>query len=58
MFLVIVQRQQQYVTGHTSFWAVSSKTLDRLLKTLDDHMLLACETVSPANIRQRNEDVV
>jgi len=25
MFLVIVQKQQQYVMGHTSFWAVSSK---------------------------------
>ena len=24
--LVIVQKQQQYVTGHASFWAVSSKT--------------------------------
>jgi len=30
--LVIVQKQQQYVTGHASFWAVSSKTSDRLLK--------------------------
>jgi len=35
MFLVIVQKQQQYVTGHASFWAVSSKTSDRLLKTPD-----------------------
>ena len=26
MFLVIVQKQQQYVMGHASFWAVSSKT--------------------------------
>jgi len=32
MFLAIVQKQQQYVTGHASFWAVSSKTSDRLLK--------------------------
>ena len=32
MFLVIVQKQQQYMTGHASFWAVSFKTLDRLLK--------------------------
>ena len=39
MFLVIVQKQQQYVTGHTSFWAVSSTTSDRLLKRPDDHML-------------------
>jgi len=39
MFLVIVQKQQQYVTGHASFWAVSSKTSDRLLKRPDDHML-------------------
>ena len=30
MFLVIVQKQQQYVTGHASFWAVSSKTSDWL----------------------------
>ena len=58
MFLVIVQKQQQYMTGHTSFWAVSSKTWDRLLKRPDDHMLKAGETVSPADGRQRNEDVV
>jgi len=31
MFLVIVLKQQQYVKGHTSVWAVSSKTSDRLL---------------------------
>jgi len=31
MFLVIVQKQQQYMTGHASYWAVSSKTSDRLL---------------------------
>ena len=29
MFLVIVQKQLQYVTGHAYFWAVSSKTSDR-----------------------------
>ena len=58
MFLVIVQKQQQYMTGHASFWAVSSKTLDRLLKRPDDHMLQAGETVSPADGRHRNEDVV
>ena len=46
------------MTGHASFWAVSSKTLDRLLKRPDDHMLQAGETVSPADGRQRNEDVV
>jgi len=57
MFLVIVQKQQQYVTGHTSFWAMSSKTSDRLLKRPDYHMLWAGETVSPADGRQRNEDV-
>ena len=28
MFLVIVEKQQQYVTGHASFWAVSSKTVE------------------------------
>ena len=39
MFLVIVQKQQQYMTGHASFWAVSSKTSDWLLKRRDDHML-------------------
>ena len=39
MFLVIVQKQQQYVTGHASYWAVSCKTSDRLLKRPDDHML-------------------
>ena len=39
MFLVIVQKQQQYVTGHANFWAVSSKTSDRLLKRPDDRML-------------------
>ena len=39
MFLVIVQKQQQYVSGHASFWAVSSKTSDRLLKRPDNHML-------------------
>ena len=37
MFFVIVQKQQQYMTGHASFWAVSSKTSDRLLKRPDDH---------------------
>jgi len=36
---VIVQKQQQYVMDHASFWAVSSKTSDRLLKWPDDHML-------------------
>jgi len=56
MFLVIVQKQQQYVTGHASFCAVSSKTSDRLLKRPDDHK--AGETASPADGRQRNEDVV
>jgi len=39
MFLVIVQKQQQYMTAYASLWAVSSKTLDRLLKRPDDHML-------------------
>jgi len=39
MFLVIVQKQQQYMTGHASFWAVSSKTSDQLLNRPDDHML-------------------
>ena len=37
--LVIVQKQQQYMTGHASFWAVSFKTSDRLLKRPEDHML-------------------
>ena len=55
MFLVIVQKQQQYMTGHASFWAVSSNTSDRLLTTI---MLYAGETVSPADGRQRNEDGV
>jgi len=41
MFLVIIQKQQQYqyMTGHASFWAVSSKTSDRLLKKPDDHVV-------------------
>jgi len=39
MFLVIIQKQRQYVTGHAGVWAVSSKTLDRLQKRPDDHML-------------------
>ena len=37
MFLVIVQNQQQCVTGHASFCAVSSETSDQ--KRPDDHML-------------------
>ena len=37
IFLVIIQKQ--HVMGHASFWAVSSKTSDRLLKRPDDHML-------------------
>jgi len=39
MLLVIVQKQQQYMMRHASLWAVSSKTSDRPLKRLDDHML-------------------
>jgi len=39
MFLVIVQKQHQYVTGHADVLAVSSKTSDRLQKRPDDHML-------------------
>ena len=57
MFLLIVQKQQQYVTGHESFWAVSSKTSDWLLKRPDDHIVTG-ETVSPADGRQRKEDVI
>jgi len=57
MFLLIVQKQQQYVTGHESFWAVSSKTSDWLLKRPDDH-IVSGETVSPADGRQRKEDVI
>jgi len=33
MFLVIVQKQQQYVTGHAGVWAVSSKTSDTIPAT-------------------------
>jgi len=32
MFLVVVQEQHQYVTGHAGVWAVSSETSDRLQK--------------------------
>ena len=39
IFLVIVQKQQQYTKGYASFWAVSSKTSDRLLKRPNDRML-------------------
>jgi len=39
MFLVVVQKQNQYVVDHADVWAVSSKTLDRLQKRPDDHML-------------------
>jgi len=39
MFLVIVQKQHQYVTRHAGVWAVSSKTSDWLQKRPDDHML-------------------
>ena len=38
MFLVVVQKQHQYVTGHAGVWAVSSKTSDWLQKRPDDHM--------------------
>jgi len=57
MFLVIVQKQQQYVTGHASFWAVSSNTSDRLLKRPDDH-LFSCKPVRRYHQLMVNEDVI
>ena len=57
MFLVIVQKQQQYVTGHASFWAVSSNTSDRLLKRPDDHVF-SCKPVRRYHQLMVNEDVI